>query len=116
MKYKGIILSLAVIAPLQQINAETTEDVAVLNEKMAKMQQQIDFLTANQKLSSTNATESKAINVNNEKSTVIGQTKLKFYGNIRVDAAYDFKGSTHSIANKTGSVPLNEGTVANRLT
>ena len=113
MNYKGILLSLSVVVPLQQINAETTDDVAILNEKLAKMQQQIDFLTANQKLSeakqpSIKTSENKANSVNNEKSTVIGQTKLKFYGNIRVDAAYDFKGSTHSIANKTGSVPLNE--------
>ena len=36
-----------------------------------------------------------------------GQTQVKLYGNVRVDAAYDFKGTTGGINNKTGQVPLN---------
>jgi hypothetical protein len=104
MNYKGLILSLAVIAPLHQAKAESSEDVAVLNDKIQKMQQQIDMLMANKKMQNDN----KVSMVPNQLAVTSGQTKVKFYGNIRVDAAYDFKGTTRSIGNKTGSLPLND--------
>ncbi|MFI7983330.1 DcaP family trimeric outer membrane transporter [Acinetobacter baumannii] len=36
-----------------------------------------------------------------------GQTQVKLYGNVRVDATYDFKGSNGSISNGA-NYPLNK--------
>lgn len=112
MKYKGLIISAFAMIPLQQINAEVTEDVSSLNDKIIKMQQQIDFLTANQRIQQssglTNSSSStEVIKPNAEKTVSAEKIKVKLYGNVRVDAAYDFKGSTNSVGNKVGSQPLN---------
>ncbi|MFW1843609.1 DcaP family trimeric outer membrane transporter [Acinetobacter pittii] len=111
MKYKGLILSAFAMIPLQQLKAEVSEDVVSLNEKIEKMQRQIDLLTANQKQKNIEITTTRSTNpikaYTFEKESTSDQTKLKFYGNVRVDAAYDFKGSTNSIGNKIGSQPLN---------
>lgn len=111
MKHKGIIyLSLLMGMTLQQAKAES-QDNSALNEKIIKLQQQIDYLMEQQNLNKNNSldkvtdlTQNKTSNI--EKPVTADQTKIKFYGNIRVDAAYDFEDSTRSIANKTGSIPL----------
>ncbi|MFY0034710.1 DcaP family trimeric outer membrane transporter, partial [Acinetobacter baumannii] len=95
---------------LQQAKAES-EDNSVLNEKIIKLQQQIDYLMERQNLNQNNRLNkapelSPNKTSNTDKPVSADQTKIKFYGNIRVDAAYDFEGSTRSIANKTGSIPL----------
>ncbi|MFH4381102.1 DcaP family trimeric outer membrane transporter, partial [Acinetobacter baumannii] len=54
MKYKGIIsLSLLMSITLQQAKAES-EDNSVLNEKIIKLQQQIDYLMERQNLNQNN--------------------------------------------------------------
>ncbi len=111
MKYKGIIyLSLLMSLTLPQAQAES-EDNSALNEKIIKLQQQIDYLMEQQNLNKNNGLNTAPDMVQNKTSdtetpVTADQTQIKFYGNIRVDAAYDFEGSTRSIANKTGSIPL----------
>ena len=111
MKYKGIIsLSLLMSMTLQQAKAES-EDNSALNEKIIKLQQQIDYLMERQNLNQNSGLNkvpelSQNKTSNTDKPVSAEQTKIKFYGNIRVDTAYDFEGSTRSIANKTGSIPL----------
>jgi len=54
MKYKGIIsLSLLMSITLQQAKAES-EDNSALNEKIIKLQQQIDYLMERQNLNQNN--------------------------------------------------------------
>jgi len=57
MKYKGIIsLSLLMSITLQQAKAES-EDNSALNEKIIKLQQQIDYLMERQNLNQNNGFE-----------------------------------------------------------
>ena len=91
MKYKGIIsLSLLMSMTLQQAKAES-EDNSALNEKIIKLQQQIDYLMERQNLNKNNGLNkvpdlSQNKTSNTDKPISTDQTKIKFYGNIRVDA------------------------------
>ena len=97
MKYKGIIsLSLLMSMTLQQAKAES-EDNSALNEKIIKLQQQIDYLMERQNLNKNNGLNkvpdlSQNKTSNTDKPISTDQTKIKCYGNIRVDAASDFEG------------------------
>ena len=44
--------------------------------------------------------------LNNMARSEAAETRINFYGNIRVDMAYDFVASTNTVNNKTGMIPL----------
>ncbi|MDF7864119.1 DcaP family trimeric outer membrane transporter, partial [Acinetobacter baumannii] len=82
MKYKGIIsLSLLMSITLQQAKAES-EDNSVLNEKIIKLQQQIDYLMERQNLNQNNRLNkapelSPNKTSNTDKPVSADQTKIK---------------------------------------
>lgn len=84
MKYKGIIsLSLLMSMTLQQAKAES-EDNSALNEKIIKLQQQIDYLMERQNLNQNSGLNkvpelSQNKTSNTDKPVSAEQTKIKFY-------------------------------------
>lgn len=112
------ILTLALCVPVQQVAANTESvEIEQLKQQIIQLRQQIQDLSTQQKVMYTQSVEQHAqapVNpAQNQRATTslqshLGDTQLRLYGSIRVDAAYDFKGSTRSIANKLGSQPLNQ--------
>ncbi|ENX48919.1 hypothetical protein F943_01312 [Acinetobacter ursingii NIPH 706] len=102
---------------IQQLRAEVAELRALIQQQAATQKQ----IVAEQKARPVVVASAPAVVVAQAPATPApanakpgwltlpdGQTQVKLYGNVRVDAAYDFKGTTGGINNKTGQVPLNK--------
>ncbi|MFC2996266.1 DcaP family trimeric outer membrane transporter [Acinetobacter sichuanensis] len=100
MKYNGLYFCvlLTLISQISKANEDTKYEE--LKNKLYDIQAEMNEIT--RKMEINNQQQSKI----NETEKLIDQAEFKFYGNIRMDAAYDFKGTTRSVGNKTGSVPL----------
>lgn len=104
--------------------ATTTQQVADLKAQVAELQQMVQQLSSQQQSQAVQLQQQAQIaaakpapvapTASSTKPGWItlpdGQTQVKLYGSVRVDAAYDFDGTNSgtTYANKTGSVPLNK--------
>lgn len=116
----GAALLLGTVGSAQA--ATSNQDVASLKAQVAELQQLVQQLSNQQQQQAVQLQQQAQtppppppapVNASTKPGWITlpdGQTQLKVYGNVRVDAAYDFDGTTSSTsyANSTGTVPLNK--------
>ncbi|WP_196081066.1 DcaP family trimeric outer membrane transporter, partial [Acinetobacter sp. Res13-Abat-PEC09-P3-02] len=106
------------------VNAATDEEIEVLSKRVYELEQLVNKLNSNSDspihLNKSMITIDKNTSKDQPKFTEINQSSkernlivgndilMKVYGALRLDASYDFKGTTNSVVNRTGLVPLDK--------